>query len=37
FHFIGYVSAQDIDDWIAIGQGMGRAPPWERDDCIVFR
>lgn len=37
FHYIGYIHASAIDDWIAVGQLSGRDPPWERDDCIVFR
>ncbi|MBA7641872.1 hypothetical protein ES703_49557 [subsurface metagenome] len=36
FHFIGYVTAQDIDEWVEVGQRIGRDPPWERDECIVF-
>ncbi len=36
FRAIGYVSAEDVDQWFEHGQLMGRAPPWERDADITF-
>lgn len=35
FHFIGWVSARDVDDYNERGFLMGLDPPWERDELIT--